>query len=114
MRKLVLAALLAASGAAAQELPPGIEVDTIALAPGEVRAHFIVSGRESMLEIENATGQTLYFDALADRRGSGGFSPVPVASVPAGGATVAGRWAFPIATLTLGEFSYGPHGDHEH
>lgn len=149
MRMFALALLLAAAvaPAAAQEPPPGLEVDTIALAPGEavviafeqgfdhqllrvrhrgaealtaplaageVRAHFTSDGGRSALEVENGAGEPLYFDALADRSGRGGFSPVPVTSVPAGRRAVAGSWAFAIATLTLGEFSYGPHGDHEH
>jgi hypothetical protein len=81
---------------------------------GEVRAVFHSDETESRLEIENGTGETLYFDALADRRGSGGYGSVPVSAVPAGERIEAGHWDFRIYSLVIAEFSYGPHGDHEH
>ncbi len=92
----------------------GEEARTEPLEAGEVRASFASSEDAASLEIENATGETLYFDALADRRGSGGYGSVPTMAVPDGERIAAGEWGFRIHSLVIGEFSYGPHGDHEH
>jgi hypothetical protein len=92
----------------------GEEALATPLASGEVRAILYTDAGETWLEMENGTGETLYFDALADRNGNGGFGSVPSSAVPVGERIIAGRWAFPIASLVIGEFSYGPHGDHNH
>lgn len=92
----------------------GAEALAEPLAPGEVRAAFYVDGGESWLDLENATSQTLTFDGLADRRGEGGYSSVPTQAIGPGARAEAGRWAFPIYSLVIGDFSYGPHGDHAH
>lgn len=84
------------------------------LASGEVRAVLYTDAGETWLEMENGTDETLYFDALADRNGNGGYGSVPSSAVPVGERIIAGRWAFDIASLVIGEFSYGPHGDHDH
>ena len=143
-----LTPLSVAAPALAQEVTdPDMEVDSIALAPGEgvvfgfgegfshqlllvrhrggealatplasgeVRAVLYTDAGETWLEMENGTGETLYFDALADRNGNGGYGSVPSSAVPAGERIIAGRWDFLIANLVIGEFSYGPHGDHAH
>jgi len=144
---LFLLAPLAGLAAALAVTDPNMEVDSIALVPGEavvfgfgegfdhqlllvrhrgaeavsaaldvdeVRAALYADEGETWLEIENGTGETLYFDALADRSGNGGYGPVPTAAVAAGMRAVAGRWGFAFASLVIGEFSYGPHGDHAH
>jgi hypothetical protein len=92
----------------------GAEALSEPLEPGEVRAVHYRDEGESWLEIENGTGETLYFDALADRSGNGGYGSVPTESVAAGARETAGRWSFTIENLVIGEFSYGPHGDHDH
>lgn len=92
----------------------GEEALATPLASGEVRAILYTDAGETWLEMENGTGETLYFDALADRNGNGGFGSVPSTAVPVGERIIAGRWAFEIVSLVIGEFSYGPHGDHSH
>jgi hypothetical protein len=92
----------------------GEEALATPLAPGEVRAVLYTDAGETWLEMENGTGEILYFDALADRNGNGGFGSVPSTAVPVGERIIAGRWAFSIVSLVIGEFSYGPHGGHNH
>ncbi|WP_298023231.1 hypothetical protein [uncultured Parasphingopyxis sp.] len=92
----------------------GAEAISEPLSPGEVRAVLYVDDGASWLDMENATSERLTFDGLADRRGQGGYSTVPTRSVAPGGRAEAGRWDFPIYSLVIGEFSYGPHGDHAH
>lgn len=92
----------------------GSEALSIPLASGEVRAVLYTDGGETWLEMENGTDEILYFDALADRNGNGGYGSVPSSAVPVGERTAAGRWDFEIVSLVIGEFSYGPHGDHDH
>lgn len=85
----------------------GDEALNVALEPGEVRASLWVGNGRSELRVENATDEPLDFTALADRRGTGGFSPVAVATVPPGADIAAGRWNFAVHAVTIGEFSYG-------
>lgn len=87
---------------------------TAPLGPDEVRALLDAGDGASALTIENGTGETLYFDALVDRSGRGGFGSAPTAAVPPGERIVAGDWDFAPAAVVIGEFSYGPHGDHAH
>lgn len=92
----------------------GEEARTTPLEADEVRAILDTGDGSSELTIENATGETLYFDALVDRSGRGGYGSAPVIAVPAGQRIVAGDWDFAPAAVVIGEFSYGPHGDHVH
>jgi len=92
----------------------GAEALSETLDPGEVRAVHYRDEGESWLEIENGTGETLYFDALADRNGNGGYGSVPTQAVLPGARETAGRWPFIIEDLVIGEFSYEPHASHDH
>ncbi|MEI9853070.1 MAG: hypothetical protein WDN24_21995 [Sphingomonas sp.] len=143
MRHFLFAAamLIAAPAlpATAQEAPAGTDVERVTLAPGEsasftlargfdhqllrraapgakgaITVRYTVAGGQSTITATSGTGYATTFTVLADPDGNGGFNPAGEIALPGDGTPAARTWPGSLGTINVGDFTGGPHGDHDH
>lgn len=133
MRLLAAALLgLCALPAQAQEAPPGTDVESVALEPGQsssfrlapgfshqllqsaapgskgaITVRYEVAGGRSTVTATSLAGRPLRFTVLADPDGNGGFQPMGTIDLPGDGKPVSRSWPGALGTINVGDFT-GP------
>lgn len=132
----VALAALAPAALPAQDIPPGIDVETVTLQPGESRSFTLAPGfshqllraarpdaplaitvsyevaaGQSRITAISRAGQPLTFNILADPDGNGGFSPAGTMTVPGSGTPVSRSFPGSLGTITVGDFRRAPGGE---
>lgn len=110
----------------------GVEVDSIALQPGErvsftlaaghshqllrradlsapgaITVSYEANGGGARLTATSRTGYALIFQVLADPDGNGGFSPMGEIALPGDGSPATRRWPSSLGAINIGNFRRG-------